>query len=84
MVLVADEIEIPVHKIVLAACSPYFIAMFTSFEESSRDRVTLQGVDHHALQLLVEYVYTSQIQVTEQNVQVSIVDSVRFELKKGK
>lgn len=54
----------------LAACSPYFVAMFTSFEESARDRVTLQGVDYHALELLIDYVYTSQIQVTEQNVQV--------------
>lgn len=55
---------------VLASCSPYFYAMFTSFEESKQDRITLQGVDHQALSLLVEYVYTSEVQVTEENVQV--------------
>ncbi|KAF2897552.1 hypothetical protein ILUMI_08620 [Ignelater luminosus] len=68
--LIADSVEIPAHKMVLAACSPYFYAMFTSFEESKQDRITLQGVDHQALSLLVEYVYTSEVQVTEDNVQV--------------
>lgn len=55
---------------VLAACSPYFYAMFTSFEESRQDRIVLKEVDHVALQILVEYVYTSEVQVTEDNVQV--------------
>ncbi|XP_034256887.1 ring canal kelch homolog [Thrips palmi] len=62
--------EVSAHKMVLAACSPYFYAMFTSFEESKSERVTLQGVDSTALQLLVDYVYTSEVHVTEENVQV--------------
>ncbi|XP_058814850.1 ring canal kelch homolog isoform X2 [Topomyia yanbarensis] len=70
VILVADGIEIPAHKMVLASCSPYFYAMFTGFEESRQDRITLQGVDHRALQLLIEYVYTSVVEVTEDNVQV--------------
>lgn len=68
--LVADLVEVPAHKMVLSACSPYFYAMFTSFEESKQDRITLQGVDAQALQLLVQYVYSSEVQVTEDNVQV--------------
>jgi kelch-like protein 2/3 len=44
--------------------------MFTSFEESKQERITLQGVDSQALQLLVEYVYSSEVHVTEENVQV--------------
>nr|CAI5861458.1 unnamed protein product [Callosobruchus analis] len=68
--LVANDVEIPAHKMVLAACSPYFYAMFSSFEESRQDRIVLQEVDHQALSLLVEYVYTSEIHVTEENVQV--------------
>lgn len=74
---------------ILAACSPYFCAMFTGFEESRQERINIQGemrrrdgsdefsklnlfvgVDHTALQLLVEYVYTSTVVVTEENVQV--------------
>ncbi|KAK4874728.1 hypothetical protein RN001_014088 [Aquatica leii] len=68
--LIVDTTEIPAHKMILSACSPYFYAMFTNFEESKQERITLQGVDHQALLLLVEYVYTSEIQVTEDNVQV--------------
>lgn len=72
--------EIPAHKMVLAACSPYFYAMFSvsEFEESRQDRITVQGVDFVALQLLVEYVYTSIVDVTEENVQVKIECAVRF------
>lgn len=69
--LVAEGMEIPAHKMVLASCSPYFYAMFTGFEESRQDRITLQGVDYHALQLLVEYVYTALVDVNEDNVQVN-------------
>ncbi|XP_071448437.1 ring canal kelch homolog isoform X2 [Hetaerina americana] len=55
---------------VLAACSPYFFAMFTSFEESKRDRILLKEFDPEALELLVEYIYSSEITVTEDNVQI--------------
>uniref|UniRef100_A0A0A9YYK4 Kelch-like protein diablo n=2 Tax=Lygus hesperus TaxID=30085 RepID=A0A0A9YYK4_LYGHE len=68
--LVAETVEISAHKMVLAACSPYFHAMFTSFEESRQERIVLQGVDPYALQLLIEYVYTAEVHVTEDNVQV--------------
>lgn len=33
-------------------------------------KISVSGVDYHALQLLVEYVYTSVVVVTEENVQV--------------
>jgi len=68
--LVAENLEIPAHKMVLASCSPYFYAMFTGFTERESNRVTLQGVDSQALQILVDYVYTSEVEVTEENVQV--------------
>ncbi|XP_064120222.1 ring canal kelch homolog [Macrobrachium nipponense] len=70
VVLIADSIEVPAHKMVLASCSPYFHAMFTSFEESRQDRIVLQDIDGNALQLLIDYVYTAEVLVTEENVQV--------------
>lgn len=55
---------------VLASCSEYFYAMFTGFEESRQDKINIQGVDYQALNLLVEYMYTSNIYITEENVQI--------------
>lgn len=74
--------EIPAHKMILAACSPYFYAMFSDFEEAHQDKVTVRGVDHQALQLLVDYVYTSHIEVSEDNVQVIDTSKLfmRFEI----
>ncbi|XP_067936553.1 kelch-like protein 3 isoform X2 [Watersipora subatra] len=70
VVLVADEQEIQAHKTVLSACSAYFSAMFTcELAESSSDRITLQEVDGNALAQLIDFVYTSEIQVTQDNVQ---------------
>lgn len=72
--LVADDVEIDAHKMVLASCSPYFYAMFTSFEESKQDRIVLKGVDPVALQIIVDYIYLAEVLVTEENVQVSSSD----------
>eukprot|EP00102_Acyrthosiphon_pisum_P018905 XP_016656115.1 PREDICTED: kelch-like protein 2 isoform X2 [Acyrthosiphon pisum] len=64
------------HKVVLGSASPYFCAMFTSFEGSSNDLVHITELDSTALQLLVNYIYTGEITVTEENVQLDYVKNV--------
>ena len=71
VLIVVDDIEIAAHRAVLASCSPYFYAMFTGeLTESKAERVVLQGIDGRALNLLVEFIYTAEVSVTEDNVQV--------------
>ncbi|XP_031424809.1 kelch-like protein 3 isoform X2 [Clupea harengus] len=71
VLLVAGEVEVPAHKVVLASCSPYFCAMFTGdMSESKAQRVEIRDVDGQTLSCLVEYVYTAEVQVSEENVQV--------------
>lgn len=71
VLLKAGGNEIPAHRVVLASSSPYFLAMFTGeLSESRQTVVTMREIDCHALELLVQYVYTAEIEVTEDNVQV--------------
>ncbi|KAI4818964.1 hypothetical protein KUCAC02_004251, partial [Chaenocephalus aceratus] len=56
---------------VLASSSPYFCAMFTGdMSESKAHQVEIREVDGQTLRKLVDYIYTAEIEVTEDNVQV--------------
>ena len=70
-----DQKIITAHKVVLSAASPYFRAIFTNRAERNHDLVAIRNVDYTALQLLVNYIYSGQIVVTKENVQV-IIDKV--------
>ena len=66
----ADEREIQAHKVILAAGSPYFNAMFSNnHRESFANRVDLSGIDGHTLSLLITFIYSSSLEITEKNAQ---------------
>ncbi|CAH8594057.1 unnamed protein product [Dicrocoelium dendriticum] len=70
VVLLVDGREIFTHRVVLAACSAYFRAMFTGeLAESRQTEITLYDLDGSAVETLIEFCYTSQITVEESNVQ---------------
>ena len=52
------------------AASPYFSAMFSNFDERNKDLVNIRELDSTILQVLVDYIYTGEIMVTKENVQV--------------
>eukprot|EP00058_Branchiostoma_floridae_P013544 XP_002599032.1 hypothetical protein BRAFLDRAFT_104272 [Branchiostoma floridae] len=69
VVLCVSGKEIPCHRNVLVACSEYFRAMFCNVHhrESKEHKVTIHEVSPGALQLLVDYGYTSKVTITEDN-----------------
>ncbi|XP_016059235.1 PREDICTED: kelch-like protein 3 [Miniopterus natalensis] len=71
VMIVAEDVEIEAHRVVLAACSPYFCAMFTGdMSESKAKKIEIKDVDGRTLSKLIDYIYTAEIEVTEENVQV--------------
>ncbi|KAG9356049.1 hypothetical protein JZ751_000893 [Albula glossodonta] len=69
-VLKIKDKELPCHRLVLAACSPFFKAMFQSDSQKSKKReVVLEDVEPEAMAMVLRYIYTSDINLTEGNVQ---------------
>ena len=69
VVLVVDEAEIKAHKIVLAACSPYFESMFIGeFAEPDGEPIIIEEIEEVALIALVDFAYTSCIKLSQTNV----------------
>ncbi|XP_077989476.1 kelch-like protein 24 [Glandiceps talaboti] len=65
-----DKEEFPCHRVLLASCSSYFKAMFYhTFRESSDHKVNLSHVDAASFALILDFIYTSRIYITNDNVQ---------------
>ncbi|PSN42803.1 Kelch-like protein diablo [Blattella germanica] len=70
VVLNVGSRKIFAHRVILSACSPYFRAMFTGeLAESRQTEVTIRDIDEVAMELLIDFCYTSHIVVEEGNVQ---------------
>lgn len=51
-----------VHRLVLAASSPYFAALFTGgMKESSKDVVQILGIEAGIFRILLDFVYTGML-----------------------
>ncbi|KAK2583482.1 hypothetical protein KPH14_009450 [Odynerus spinipes] len=68
--LVADGNVIHAHRSVLAAGSAYFNAMFTGgLVEEQQELVEIHSISANILSLLIDFIYTGNVDITEDNVQ---------------
>ncbi|XP_042527158.1 kelch-like protein 26 [Dipodomys spectabilis] len=62
IVLTINREAFHAHKVVLAACSDYFRAMFTGgMREASQDVVELQGVTARGLRHVIDFAYSAEV-----------------------
>ncbi len=70
VVVTAGDLTLNAHRLVLAACSPYFSAMFSGgMKESKQGIVKFQTFSPKAIEALVDFCYLATITVTMDNVQ---------------
>ena len=84
--LVVDDCRLPAHKVVLAASSPVFKAKFTSelTGEKSGDEFEVDVPEFHpdsrTIEELLNYVYTGEIGISEENVEELLAIADYFDI----
>lgn len=70
VVLIAEGERFPCHRLVLAAFSPYFKAMFTcGLLECTQREVILHDITAESVSVLLHYMYSADLEVNNANVQ---------------
>lgn len=82
IILVVEDNEFHAHKCVLASLSDYFNAMFSGdLSESKQTHVKISSVDANTLKLVVDYAYTSELNITDHNVQAVLTAANLFNIQ---
>lgn len=73
----------PCHRLIMAACSPYFRDIF--FTEDGKEventkEVVLEDVNPSILDMIIQYLYSAEIDLTDDNVQDIIAVANRFQI----
>uniref|UniRef100_A0A3P9JNH2 BTB domain-containing protein n=1 Tax=Oryzias latipes TaxID=8090 RepID=A0A3P9JNH2_ORYLA len=73
----------PCHRLIMAACSPYFREIF--FTEDGKEaedtkEVILEDVNPSILDMIIQYLYSAEIDLTDDNVQDIIAVANRFQI----
>ncbi|XP_070694134.1 kelch-like protein 41a [Pempheris klunzingeri] len=81
-VLKVGDRSIPCHQLILAACSPYFRELFFSEEDKDVDKkeVVLENLDPNFMEVIVNYMYSAEIDINDNNVQDILVIANRFQI----
>ena len=81
--LMVEGTEFMAHRSVLSAASPYFEKMFAcDMKEKTQESVCLEELPVSAMECLLDYLYTGDVQVTETNAQ-DLITSANYLLLPG-
>jgi len=80
--ILLGERAYPVHKVVLAANSDYFRAMFLNeMKEAEENEVKIDGIDPYIMNLLIDFCYTQRISLNEEKYLIVLSAASRFCMK---
>ncbi|XP_022602869.1 kelch-like protein 10 [Seriola dumerili] len=68
-VIRVEDVEFPIHKIILCNCSTYFRALFTRWSTTDSKVFYIPGLSSEMMKLIIDFAYTSSVCVTEDNAQ---------------
>lgn len=73
----------PCHRLIMAACSPYFRELFFSEDGKEKDigkEVVVDDVDPNIMDMIIQYLYSAEIDLTDDNVQEIFAVASRFQI----
>ncbi|XP_051566868.1 kelch-like protein 41a [Myxocyprinus asiaticus] len=83
-ILKVGDRSVPCHKLIMAACSPYFRELYISEDgverSDSNKEVVLEDVDPTIMDMIVNYLYSAEIEITDENVQDVFAVANRFQI----
>eukprot|EP00057_Strongylocentrotus_purpuratus_P015403 XP_011669877.1 PREDICTED: kelch-like protein 14 [Strongylocentrotus purpuratus] len=79
--IIANGNHFAVHRAVLASCSEYFRAIYLE-NDNVRDVQLHSNISKESLELLLHYAYTSQIELTLENVHKVVSGAVQLKMKR--
>lgn len=79
--------SLPCHRLIMAACSPYFRELFFSEDDEGKEvgsdgnkEVVLENVDPAVMEMIINYLYSADIDINDANVQDVFAVANRFQI----
>ncbi|XP_005997686.1 kelch-like protein 41a isoform X2 [Latimeria chalumnae] len=70
----------PCHRLILSACSSYFRECFSEEPSEKKQEIVLENVDPNVMEMIINYLYSAVIDLTDDNVQDIFAVANRFQI----
>ncbi|KAM8753765.1 kelch-like protein 10 [Acanthopagrus schlegelii] len=80
-VIKVEDVEFPIHKIILCQCSSYFRALFIRWSAPDMKIFSIRGLSPDMMEIIIVFAYTGSLSVTEDNVQKLLLAADQLNIK---